>query len=93
MKQSVGWTFSRQRIRLLNLKRPQLNRVVQVLTGVCNLQRKKTTGQAESSLCPKCSLEDEAPNHHKGNCKLYQNIRVEYFEITKNHCSQCGNKV
>ena len=56
MKESVGWTSSRLTIRLLNLKRPQLNRVVQVLTGYCNLQRhKKTTGRDESSLCPKCS--------------------------------------
>ena len=53
MKESVGWTSSRLTIRLLNLKRPQLNRVVQVLTGHCNLQRhKKTTCRAESSLCP-----------------------------------------
>ena len=57
MKEPVGWTSSRLTIRLLNLKRPQLNRVVHVLTGHCNLQRhKKTTGCAESSLCPKCSL-------------------------------------
>ena len=84
MKESVGWTSSRLTIRLLNLKRPRLNRVVQVLTGHCNLQRhKKATGRAESSLCPKCSLEDETPNHHVGNCKLYQDIRVKYFEITK----------
>ena len=48
MKESVGWTSSRLTIRLLNLKRPQLNRVEQVLTGQCNLQRhKKTTGRAE----------------------------------------------
>ena len=84
MKDSVGWTSSRLTIRLLNLKGPRLNRVVQVLTGHCNLQRhKKATGCAESSLCPKCSLEDETPNHHVGNCKLYQDIRVKYFEITK----------
>ena len=84
MKESVGWTSSRLTIRLLNLKRPQLNRVVQVLTGHCNLQRyKKTTGRAESSLCPQCSLEDETPNHHVGNCKLYQDISVKYFGITK----------
>ena len=77
MKESVSWTSSRLTIRLLNLKRPQLNRVVQVLTGHCNLQRrKKTTGRAESSLCPKCNLEDETPNHQVGNCKLYQDIRV-----------------
>ena len=69
---------------LLNLERLQLNRVVQVLTGHCNLQRhKKTTGRAESSLCPKCSLGDETPNHYVGNCKLYQDIHVKYFEITK----------
>ena len=86
MKESVGWTSSRLTMRLLHLKRPQLNRVVQVLTGHwhCNLQRhKKTTGRPESSLCPKCSLEDETPNHHVGNCKLYQTIRVKYFAITK----------
>ena len=59
--------------------------LVQVLTGHCNLQRhKKMTGRAESSLCPKCSLEHEAPNHHVGNCKLYRDICVKYFEITKN---------
>ena len=57
---------------------------MQVLTGHHNLQRhKKTTGRAESSLCPKCSLEDETPIHHDGNCKVYQDIRVKYFGITK----------
>ena len=62
MKESVRWTSSRLTIRLLNLNRPQLNRVVQVLTGHCNLQRhKNTTGCTESSMCPKCSLEDETP--------------------------------
>ena len=84
MKESVGCTSSRLTIRLLYLKRPQLNRVVQVLTGHCNLQRhKKTTGRAESSMYRKCCLEDETPNHHVGNCKLYQDIRVKYFGITK----------
>ena len=84
MKESVGWTSSRLTLRLLNLKRPQLKRVVQVLTGHCNLQRrKKATGRAESSLCPKYCQEDEARNHHVANCKLYQDICVKYFEITK----------
>ena len=84
MKESVGWTSSRITIRLLNLKRPQLNRVVQGVSGHCNPQRhKKTTGRAESFLCPKCSLEDETPNHHVGNSKLYHDIRVKYFRITK----------
>ena len=83
MKESVGWTSSLT-IRLLNLKRPQLNKVVQVLTEHCNLQRhKKTTGRAEFSLCPKSCLENETPNHHVGNCKLYQDICVKYFGITK----------
>ena len=84
VKESVGWTSSRLTIRFLNLKRPQLNRMVQVLTGHCNLQRhKKTIGRAESSLCAKCSLEDETPNQHVTNCKLYPDIRVKYFGITK----------
>ena len=41
MIESVGWTSSRLTIRLLNLKRPQLNRAELVLTGHCNLQRHK----------------------------------------------------
>ena len=96
MKESVGWTSSRLTIRLLNPKRPQLNRVVQFVTGHCNLQRyKNTTGRAESSLCPKCSLEDETQNPHVGNCKLYQDISVKYFGITKttvhNAVTKCNN--
>ena len=84
MKESVSWTSSRLTIRLVNLKRSQSNRVVQVLTGHCNPQwHKKTTGRAESSLRPKCSQEDDAPNHHVGNCKLYQDVCVKYFGITK----------
>ena len=84
VKESVGCTSSRLAILFLNPRRPQLNRVVQVIPGHCNLQRhKKTTGRGESSLCPKCSLEDETPNHHVGNCKSYQDIRVKYFGITK----------
>ena len=48
MKESVGRMSSRLTIRLLNLKRSQLNRVVQVLTGHCNLQqRKKIIGRSE----------------------------------------------
>ena len=91
MKESVGWTSSGLTIRLLHVKRPQLNRVEQVLTGHCNLQRhKKTTGRAESSLCPKCSLEDETPNHYVGICKLSQDIRVWNHQ---NHCSRYGNEV
>ena len=82
VKESVGWKSSRLSIRLLNLKRPQLIRVVQVLTGHCNLQRhKKTKGRAESSLCPKCSLDDKTPNHYVGNCMLYQDTRVKYFNV------------
>ena len=50
MKESVGWTSSRLTIRLLNLKWPQLSRVVQGLTGQCNLQRhKKTTVQSTAA--------------------------------------------
>ena len=50
MKESVGWRSSRLTIRLLNLKRSQLNKKLQVLTGHCNLQRhKKTIGRAEST--------------------------------------------
>ena len=94
MKETLGWTSSRLTIRLLNLKRPQLNRVMQVLTGHCNLQRhKKTTGRAESSLRPKCSLEDQTPNHHVSNSKLYQDIRAKYFGITKTTVSRCNNEM
>ena len=84
MKESVGWTSSRLTIRLLYLKRDQLNTVVQVLTGHCNLQRhKKTVGRSESSLFPKCSPEDETPNHHVGNCKFYQDFVLNILESPK----------
>ena len=84
MKESVGWTSSRITIRLLNLRRPQLNRVVQVLTGHCKLQRHtKTTGRVESSFCSKCSLENETSNHHVGNRELLQHICFKNFGITK----------
>ena len=43
MKESVDWTSSRPTIRLLYLKRPQLNKAAQVLTEHCNLQRHKKT--------------------------------------------------
>ena len=57
LKESAGWTSARLTTRLLNLKRPQFNKEVQALTRHCNLQWcKKTTGRAESSLNPKCSL-------------------------------------
>ena len=59
---------------LLNLKRSQLNRLVQVLKGHCNLQ---------VVLSLLCSLQYETPNHHTGNCKLHQGIRVTYFRIIK----------
>ena len=41
MKESVGWASLGLTIRFLNLKRPQFNRAVQVLTGHCNLQQYK----------------------------------------------------
>ena len=37
----------------------------------------KSGSKSETFLCPKCSLENETPNHHVGNCKLYQDIRVK----------------
>ena len=86
--------FSGLKIRVLNLKRPRLNRVVQVLIGHCYLQQhKKTTRRAESSLSPRCSLMDETTNHHVGNCKLYQDIRVKYFETTKTTLHEVGNEM
>ena len=71
-------------MRLLECKRPQSNSGELVLTGHCNLQRqKKTTGRAELSLCPKCSLENVTLSQHIGNCKLYLDIRVKCFGIAK----------
>ena len=79
-RRNVGWASPRLSQRLLSLKRPYLNQVMQVLTGHCNLQRhKKTTGRSESSLCPKCGLEDETPNHHVGVCSFYQDVRTMYL--------------
>ena len=81
MNEFVGWTSSRLTTRLLNLKWPQVNKVVQVLTGHCNVLRpEKTAGRAESSLYPKCSPEDEMSNFLIGNCKLYYDIGVNILK-------------
>ena len=56
-----------------------------MLTGHCNLPRhKKTTDRAESSLCPKCSVEDKTPNTDEiaSFTKIFD-IRVKYFGIAK----------
>ena len=42
MKEFVGWTSSRLTVHLLNLKRPQLNKVVQVVTLNWELQSTET---------------------------------------------------
>ena len=39
--------------------------------------------RAESTPRPKCNLEDKTPHYHVGNFKLYRDICVEHFEITK----------
>ena len=79
-KENVGWPSPRLCQRLLNLNRTQLNNVLQVLTGHCNLQKhKKTIGCTKSSLCTKCGCGDETPNHHVGSCTHYKDIRTKYL--------------
>ena len=68
-KENVGWALPQLTKRLLKLKRPRINEVLQVLTGHCNLQKHRCTmGHDVSSTCPKCNLEEETPNHHVGEC-------------------------
>ena len=62
---SVEWASSQLTQRLLRLKRPRLNEMLQVRTGHCSLQKHRSTmGHDVSSRCPKCNLEEETPNHH-----------------------------
>ena len=92
-KENVGWTKPRLSQRLIRLKRPHLNQVLQVLTGHCNLQRhKRTTHRSESSLCPKCGLDDETPDHHVGTCAYYEDIRNKYFGNKKATIKEMVNK-
>ena len=64
----------------LRLKRPRLNKVLQVLTGHCNFQKHRSTiVHDESSTCPKCNLEKETPNHHVGECTYYLVLRKRVF--------------
>ena len=84
VNESAGCTSFRLTIRL-NLMRPQLNRVVQVLTGHCNLHRhKKTTGRSVTSLCPKWrkKRKEETSNHQVSSCKRKHQ---EEEEETSNH--------
>ena len=71
-KENVEWAPPFLTHRLLSLKRPRLNEVLQVLTGHCNLlKHRKTSGHDVSSTCPKCNPEEETPNHHVGECSYY----------------------
>ena len=36
-------------------------------------------GHDVSSICPKCNLEEETPNHHVGECTYYQALRMKIF--------------
>ena len=80
-KENVGWASPQQLTqRLLRLKRPIINEVLQVLTGHCNLRKHRCTmGHDVSSTCPKCNLEEETPNHHVGECTYYQAVREKVF--------------
>ena len=79
-KENVEWAPPFLTHRLLSLKRPRLNEVLQVITGHCNLQtHRKTIGHDVSSTCPKCNLEEETPNNHVGECSYYQALRKKVF--------------
>ena len=79
-KENVGWASPQLTHRLLRLKRPRINEVLQVLTGHCNLQKhRRTMGHDVSSTCPKCNLEEETSNHHVGECILLPNPTKEGF--------------
>ena len=75
-KECVEWASPQLTQRLLSLKRPRLNELLQVLTGHCNLRKhRKTIGYDVSLTCPKCNMEEETPNHHVGECNYYQDLR------------------
>ena len=58
----------------------RINKLLQVLTGHCNLQKHRCTMEHDvSSTCPKCNLEEETPNHHVGECSYYQALRKKVF--------------
>ena len=92
-KENVGWASPQLTQRLLRLKRPRINEVLQVLTGHCNLQKHRcTVGHDVSSTCPKCNLEEETPNHHVGECTYYQALRKKVFGKEKKHNKVGGQK-
>ena len=79
-KNNVGWASPQLTQRLLKLKRPRINEVLQVLTGRCNLEKHRCTmGHDVSSACLKCNLEEETPNHLVGECTYYQALRKKAF--------------
>ena len=51
MKECVGWTSSRLTLRLLHLKRPQLDKVVQVLTGTAIFRDTRKIQAVLNLLC------------------------------------------
>ena len=83
-KENVGRASFQLTQRLLRLKRPRINEVLQVVTGHCNLQKHRCTmGHDVSSTCPKCNLEEETPNLRVGECTYYQALRKKVFSKEK----------
>ena len=83
-KENVEWASPQLTQRLLRLKRPRVNEVLQVFTGYCNLQKHRCTmGYDVSLTCPKCNLEEETTNHHVGECTYYQALRKKVFSKEK----------
>ena len=79
-KENVGWASPQLTQRLLRLKRPRINKVLQVLTGHCNLQKHRCTlGHDVSSTCTKCNLKEETPNHRVGECTYYHALRKKFL--------------
>ena len=85
-KEYAEWASPQLTQRLLGLRKPRLNEVLQVFTGHCNLYKhRKTIGYDASSTCPKCNLEEETPNHRVGECNYYQDLRKKVFGSEKKH--------
>ena len=91
-KKNADWASPQLTQRLLRLKRPRINEVLQDLTGHCNLQKHRCTmGHDVSSTCPKCNLEEETPNHHVGNA-LTTKPYEKRFLVKKKHNKVDGRK-
>ena len=64
----------------IKASRRSLRKILQVISGHCNLALHRfKTGIANSAICPKCGIDNESVAHFIASCPFYRNLRTRIF--------------